>query len=74
MTQNAYVTVEITGPEKFKQKVLEFKRYQQGQNFFEWQLPETGLKSGEYTVKVKIEPTYSSYTFFQIDKEKKFRF
>lgn len=74
MTQKAYVTVEITGPEKFKQKVLEFKRYQQGQNFFEWQLPETGLKSGEYTVKVKIEPTYSSYTFFQIDKEKKFRF
>ncbi len=74
LTQKAYFTIDITAPDGTVWNMLTRRRFQQEEDTWVWDLKDNQgnpVPLGEYKIDVLIEPTYSSFTFFDIKRSGK---
>ena len=74
LTDRGYVTIAIEKDGQPVRKFLEHKRFNQGIRTVKWDLKDDSgarVPAGEYRFELLLEPTYSSYGYFDKTIEKK---
>ncbi|RLB86880.1 MAG: hypothetical protein DRH10_09945 [Deltaproteobacteria bacterium] len=68
LTDRSYITVNIKRKGELVRRLYEHKRFKQGARTITWDMlddTDNRVPAGEYEIEFVIEPTYSSYTYFE---------